>query len=67
MSGLEATQQIRQMESNEPSLSPVPIVALSAGAMKGDREKGLEVGMTDYLYKPVSQAPLLETIRKCFL
>lgn len=65
LSGLEATEQIREMELNEPALSPVPIVALSAGAMKGDKEKGLEAGMTEYLCKPVSQRPLLEAIRKC--
>ena len=65
MDGLEAARTIRAIESSEPGHSkPVPIVALSAGAMKGDRESGLAVGMTDYLTKPVNYKLLLETLEK---
>jgi CheY-like chemotaxis protein len=62
MDGLEATQRVRQIERQSHCKEAVPIVALSAGAMKGDREKGLEMGMSDYLYKPVNRAQLLKTL-----
>ena len=66
MDGLEAIERIRRIEASDPAwYKTTPIVALSAGAMKGDREKGLEVGMTDYLCKPISQIPLQQTIRRC--
>ena len=65
MDGLEATKRIREIESRLPECDSVPIVALSAGAMKGDREKGLEVGMTDYLYKPISIQQLKEALERC--
>ena len=50
--------------SNNIDYDKVPIVALSAGAMKGDREKGLEVGMNEYLYKPVNRKELTATMEK---
>ena len=56
MDGFEATQLIRLTESQgllaAGSPSPLPIIAITANAMKGDRERCLEVGMTDYLSKP---------------
>jgi len=71
MDGIEATQCIRRLEkavakdrscNSKYKQQPVPIIALSAGAMKGDHEKGLSVGMTDYLTKPVNYKVLLETL-----
>ncbi len=52
MNGYEATQHIRQGEAGE-IYKDVPIVAMTANALKGDREKCLEVGMNDYVAKPL--------------
>ena len=62
LDGLEACSRIRKMEFEVAGSSCVPIIALSAGAMKGDREKGIEYGMTDYMTKPISNKALLETL-----
>ena len=52
MDGFEATHQIRQFET-QTKQERIPIVALTANAMQGDREKCLDVGMDDYLTKPL--------------
>ena len=49
LDGIEATRQIRASEG----LDRVPIVALTAAVMPGDRERCLDAGMTDFLGKPV--------------
>jgi CheY-like chemotaxis protein len=59
MDGFEATQAIRQM----PEWSRLPIIALTAKAMKGDREKCLDAGMSDYIAKPVNVDQLLSLMR----
>jgi CheY-like chemotaxis protein len=62
MSGLTAAEKIRQLESS--TNSHVPIIAITANAMIGDKEKCLAVGMDDYISKPFQPAALLEKIKK---
>jgi len=59
MDGYQTMQLIRK----KPPLRRLPIVALTAKAMKGDREKCLEAGASDYLAKPVNTEQLLATLR----
>ncbi|HTA88330.1 MAG TPA: HAMP domain-containing protein [Polyangiaceae bacterium] len=59
MDGYQTMQLIRK----QPPLRRLPIVALTAKAMKGDREKCLDAGASDYLAKPVNTEQLLATLR----
>src|SRR4029077_16932946 len=59
MDGYETMQVIRQ----NSSLRRLPIIALTAKAMKGDREKCLEAGASEYLAKPVNTEQLLSALR----
>jgi len=63
MDGLEATQRIRQAE-REQSRRRVPIIAMTAHAMKGDRERCLDAGMDEYVAKPVRQWQLVSAMHK---
>ncbi len=63
MDGYEATELIRRHES-EKQKNRTPIVALTAHVMSGDREKCLEVGMDDYLPKPVKMDALKKVLFK---
>ncbi len=63
MDGLEASRRIR--DPNTRVLNhQVPIIAMTAGAMLGDREKCLAAGMNDYLSKPVVKRTLIEILEK---
>ena len=59
MDGYETTAAIRQ----EDRFATLPIIALTAKAMKGDREKAIEAGASDYITKPVETGQLLSLMR----
>jgi CheY-like chemotaxis protein len=59
MDGYQTMREIRK----EAQFRRLPIVALTAKAMKGDREKCLEAGASDYLAKPVNTDQLLSTVK----
>ncbi|MGD0954310.1 MAG: response regulator [Methanotrichaceae archaeon] len=63
MDGITATQVIRKLR---PENAP-KIIAITAFALKGDREKCLEAGMDDYISKPVKISDLADVLRKCQL
>ncbi|MBI9087553.1 MAG: response regulator, partial [Desulfobacterales bacterium] len=63
MDGLEATRQIRGPQSAIPNRS-IPIIAMTAHAMQGDKDRCLEAGMDDYVTKPVSPRALAEALDK---
>jgi len=59
MNGFEATEMIRNLENYKET----PIIALTAFAMKGDREKCLESGATDYIPKPIDSKEFIEKVK----
>jgi len=59
MDGITATQKVRSGDAGEKNRS-IPIVAMTANAMKGDREKYIKAGMDDYISKPIKPQLLLE-------
>ncbi|MEI7673147.1 MAG: response regulator, partial [Deltaproteobacteria bacterium] len=63
MNGLEATRHIRNPQSAVQN-HQIPIIAMTAGAMQGDREKCLEAGMNDYVSKPISPLALSDALDK---
>jgi len=62
LDGLEATRRIRQREKS--TLNHVPIIAMTAHAMRGDGERCLAAGMDDYLPKPISRRDLEQAVRR---
>lgn len=64
MGGFEATSKIREYEQIH-GLSRLPIIALTAHAMLGDREKCISAQMDEYLSKPLKPNQLIQTILKC--
>jgi signal transduction histidine kinase len=66
LDGFEATRQYREQEAAalHERARPVPIIALTANAMRGDRERCLEAGMTDYLTKPIDPIRLIDLVQQ---
>ena len=64
MDGFETTRNIRIAEEQKPALGRTPIIALTANAMNGDRERCLEAGMDDYLSKPFSRRDLAALLKQ---
>ncbi|MHB1430480.1 MAG: response regulator, partial [Rhodocyclaceae bacterium] len=61
MDGFAALRQLQAM----PATATIPVVAITANAMKHDIERGTSAGFADYLTKPLDIAQLLETIDRC--
>ncbi len=64
MDGFEATKAIRLKEKNSKKSAHLPIVALTANAMEGDRQRCVESGMDEYMSKPVSNQDLKKMLSK---
>ncbi len=68
MDGYEASQRIRDLEKQgagfDPGLARIPIVAMTAHAVSGIRDKCLEAGMDDYISKPLRRIDLMDMINK---
>jgi PAS domain S-box-containing protein len=60
MNGFDATQAIRR----DPRYTQLPIIAMTANAMEGDRERCLQAGMNDYIPKPINPEQMFETISR---
>jgi CheY-like chemotaxis protein len=60
LDGLETTRILRR----NPKWEEVPIIAMTAHAMSGDRERGLEAEMSAYISKPVQPANLVSTVER---
>ncbi|BCS96605.1 hypothetical protein DSLASN_22370 [Desulfoluna limicola] len=61
MDGYTATREIRKLS---PAIRDIPIIAMTAHAMAGDREKSLEAGMNDHVSKPIDAEELLNTLSR---
>ncbi|WP_162098417.1 response regulator [Nitritalea halalkaliphila] len=63
LDGYEATREIRSLEA-EAGLPATPIIALTAGAIRGERERCLAAGMNEFLTKPIDKKRLLQTLEQ---
>jgi CheY-like chemotaxis protein len=64
MDGFTATREIRHLEKKLDNGSHVPIIAMTADAMKGDREKCIAAGMDDYMSKPIKRDKVFSFVTK---
>lgn len=60
ISGLEVTRRLKA----DPDLKSIPVIAVTAFAMKGDEQKIREGGCEDYISKPISVVPFIETVKR---
>ena len=65
MNGIEATKIIREIENNQKLKANI-IVAITANALKGDRERFISSGMDDYISKPYSEEDIVRVLQKYF-
>ena len=64
MDGFEATRHIRRLAIHSASGGPMPVIAMTANVMEGDRQRCLDAGMDDYLGKPVKMEELEKLCRQ---
>ena len=64
MDGYECTQRIRAFEAQNPAVGHMPIIALTANVFEDDRNRCIQVGMDDFLRKPVDLNELVKTLNK---
>jgi CheY-like chemotaxis protein len=64
MDGFETTRIIRELEEKQKSYPPIPIVAITAKAMKDDRQRCLDVGMNEFITKPILMKDLKDALTK---
>jgi signal transduction histidine kinase/CheY-like chemotaxis protein len=67
MDGFDATREIRKLDIKALHDKPLPVIAMTANVMSGDRERCLDVGMDDYIGKPVQRDKLEFVLRKWLL
>jgi len=63
MNGIESTKHIREIEE-ETQITATPIIAVTANALTGDKEKFMKVGMNDYIPKPYSEEDIVKVLQK---
>ena len=63
MDGYQATKAIRQGKAGDSNCG-IPIIAMTANAMEGDKEKCLKAGMDDYISKPVTPEALSDVLKR---
>jgi CheY-like chemotaxis protein len=64
MDGFDATREIRKLDIRAINRRQLPVIAMTANVMSGDRERCLEVGMDDYIGKPVQREQLASVLKK---
>ena len=66
MDGIQATKRIREFEQDIQLINPIKIIALTANAMKGDKEACLAAGMNNYMSKPFKPVELSQILKESF-
>ena len=61
--GIDGWEVTRRLKA-DPRFSPIPIIALTAHAMRGDEERALQVGCNGYLSKPISPKKVVEEVKR---